>query len=521
MSGQYDYDPHGNMTRMPHLPLMRWDYRDQLQASSQQVVTNGGTPETTYYVYDAAGQRIRKVTERFQPDPNQEPTRSGERIYIGGFEVFREYNGSGSTVTLERETLHVMDDQQRIAQIDTRTQGSDDAPAQSRRFQLSNHLGSAIVEVDEEANVISYEEYHPYGTTAYRAGRSAAEVSLKRYRYTGKERDEETGLYYHGGRYYACWLGRWTAADPIGLGDGVNRYVYTRGQPSSSNDPTGTVTRNPDTATISSRQKLARFAKVIKKAAKVAGEVAFTAWTYFHEGKPRTLRKRPANIEEATRRTSHKPPKGASPPSPPKGGPFSTVTRGTDTILKDWEATWQKVEDKILKNPEDRTPSVGAEEAPAGRGQQDTSRSTKPSGARHKIDVQPKVRGYMSALTSKFGAIKGVKIKGNIWVSAAVAVGAAAATYLTSQEASASERAMEAGVAAHDALNPAAETTKAAVSGDWERIPEAAAQDISDIAVPAYERVKWGFETWIDLNREYNPVVRYLYEPGIRKVLAD
>ena len=42
---------------------MQWDFKDQLQATARQVV-NDGTPETTYYVYDAAGQRVRKVTER-------------------------------------------------------------------------------------------------------------------------------------------------------------------------------------------------------------------------------------------------------------------------------------------------------------------------------------------------------------------------------------------------------------------------------------------------------------------------
>src|SRR5687767_13599144 len=65
----------------------------------------------------------------------------------------------------------------------------------------------------------SYEEYHPYGSPAWWAQDATAEVSLKRYRYTGMERDEETGLQAHGVRMYAPWLGRWTSADPTGLGD--------------------------------------------------------------------------------------------------------------------------------------------------------------------------------------------------------------------------------------------------------------------------------------------------------------
>ena len=63
------------------------------------------------------------------------------------------------------------------------------------------------------AQIISYEEYYPYGSTSYQAVRSAAEES-KRYRYTGMERDEETGLNYHGARYYAPWIARWLSVDP-------------------------------------------------------------------------------------------------------------------------------------------------------------------------------------------------------------------------------------------------------------------------------------------------------------------
>jgi len=233
----YSHDAHGNMTSMPHLPLMRWDFKDQLQATSQQVVNNGGTPEITYYVYDASGQRVRKVTDRQAP-AGQTPTRMKERIYLGGFEIYREYAGDGQTVTLARETLHLMDDKQRIALVETRTQGSDPAPTQLIRYQLGNHLGSASLELDDQAQIISYEEYYPYGSTSYQAVRSQTETP-KRYRYTGKERDEESGLYYHGARYYAAWVGRWTAADPIGISAGVNVYQYCRNSPIKLCDPNG------------------------------------------------------------------------------------------------------------------------------------------------------------------------------------------------------------------------------------------------------------------------------------------
>lgn len=230
-SVHYSHDAHGNMTRMPHVSLLQWDENDALQASAKQVI-GGGTPEITYYVYDAEGQRVRKVTDR--PDG----TRKNERMYLGSFEIYREYAADGITVTLERQTLHVTDDQRRIALVETRTVGTDPSPAQLVRYQLSNHLQSATLELDDSGQIISYEEYYPYGSTSYQAVRNQTETP-KRYRYTGKERDEETGLYYHGARYYAAWLGRWTAADPAGMVDGVNLYGYVRGNPIRLADPAG------------------------------------------------------------------------------------------------------------------------------------------------------------------------------------------------------------------------------------------------------------------------------------------
>ncbi|WP_409071735.1 SpvB/TcaC N-terminal domain-containing protein [Burkholderia ubonensis] len=224
----YTHDAHGNMTSMPPLAAMVWDFKDQLQ---QADLGGGGT---AYYVYDGAGQRVRKVIE------SQNGTRQKERLYLGGFEIYREYNGAG--ISLERESLHVLDDKQRIALVETQTIQNGNAvngTVPLQRYQFGNHLGSSSVELDVDAALIAYEEYHPYGTTSFQAGRSAAEVSLKRYRYTGKERDDESGLSYHEARYYASWLGRWASTDPLGLAEGPNVYVYCRNNPISRVDPTG------------------------------------------------------------------------------------------------------------------------------------------------------------------------------------------------------------------------------------------------------------------------------------------
>ena len=222
----FTYDAHGNLTSMPHLPIVGWDDRDRLHSADR----GGGA--TVYCTYDAAGQRVRKIVER------QNGTRQYERVYLGNVEIYREYDGTGDTVTLERRTVHVMDDQRRVALVETRTTGTDPAPAKLVRYQYDNHLGSACLELDDTAAIISYEEYHPYGTTSYQAVRSQTETP-KRYRYTGKERDEETGFTYHGARCYAPWLCRWTCPDPTARAADANRYEYVGSRPTRMTDPNG------------------------------------------------------------------------------------------------------------------------------------------------------------------------------------------------------------------------------------------------------------------------------------------
>jgi len=134
-----------------------------------------------------------------------------------------------------------MDNRNRVARLRV---GSalphDTAPALT--VILGDHLGSSSLVIDGAGGWINREEFSPYGET------SLGSFAHKRYRFTGKERDEESGCYYHGARYYAPWIARWTAPDPIGLGNGIHPYVYVSGNPLRLVDPTGTQDTTSSTA---------------------------------------------------------------------------------------------------------------------------------------------------------------------------------------------------------------------------------------------------------------------------------
>jgi RHS repeat-associated protein len=174
---------------------------------------------------------VRKVTEN-EAAANATPTRKQERYYLDGVEIYREWSG-GAAPSLERISFDVMDDQQRVATIET------EGETTLVRYQGTDVLSSAHIETDGTGRVISYEVYHPFGTTAYQAVDKQIAAAAKRYRYTGLERDEESGLEYHSARYYVPWLGRWTAPDHHAEQLDGNRYAYVRNNPIIHRDGNG------------------------------------------------------------------------------------------------------------------------------------------------------------------------------------------------------------------------------------------------------------------------------------------
>lgn len=234
------FDTNGNCLYLPHLRGFAWSYRNHLARAVLVDRSEEGRPDDAeYYVYGSDGQRVRKVLERVVHGDGLEVV---EKIYLDGCEIKRIR--SGGQPVLERWTSHVTDGSDRIALVHSWTLDRDrrettDVSRRKIHYQLGNHLGSASLELGEHGELISYEEYFPHGCTAFIAGDNLRDVRLKDYRYSGKERDDATGLYYYGYRYYAPWVGRWLSPDPLGPEDGLNLYRFVANNPLTFMDELG------------------------------------------------------------------------------------------------------------------------------------------------------------------------------------------------------------------------------------------------------------------------------------------
>jgi RHS repeat-associated protein len=162
-------------------------------------------------------------------------------VYVDG--IFEHYRWDQTTSSAgENYRLHIMDNQSRIA---IRRIGAADDAGPAVQYHLGDHLGGSSLVIGgtnaTDNALINREEYYPYGETSF------GSFSRKRYRFTGKERDEESKLYYHGARYYAPWLARWMSCDPIGSKGGPNPYLYVQGNPLNLVDKSGLYEVAPDT----------------------------------------------------------------------------------------------------------------------------------------------------------------------------------------------------------------------------------------------------------------------------------
>ncbi len=221
------FDANGNLLALQPGRLLRWDLRNQL-SEVRPVERDGSDSDCEQYRYGADGMRVSKIRSLLA-NARSVVIRT---LDLPGLHV-RSHGGTG-------ELLHIVDvstgrGSVRILHWEAGKPHS--IPNDQQRYDLTDHLGSGTMELDQDANIITLETYYPFGGTAWSSG-DAVQVSYKTVRYSGKERDA-TGLYYYGFRYYISWWQRWLNADPAGSVDGINLYQMVRSNPVSLQDYDG------------------------------------------------------------------------------------------------------------------------------------------------------------------------------------------------------------------------------------------------------------------------------------------
>lgn len=105
-------------------------------------------------------------------------------------------------------------------------------------FYHPDHLGSSTFLTDFNGNPYQFFINLPFGETM--AEQLPSTYYKTPYKFTGKELDEETGLYYYGARYYDPRISVWFSVDPLAQKyPNVNPYVYTFSNPVRYIDPDG------------------------------------------------------------------------------------------------------------------------------------------------------------------------------------------------------------------------------------------------------------------------------------------
>ncbi|AIA46942.1 RHS repeat-associated core domain-containing protein [Serratia sp. FS14] len=212
--------------------VLVWTPRNELLKVTP-VVRDGSTDDSESYRYDGGRQRILKVSG--QKTGNSMQTQRA--LYLPGLELRTTTSGSTETESLQVITAGEAG-RARVRALHWESDTPEGVSNDQLRYSYDNLTGSCSLELDGDRNVISMEEYYPYGGTALWTARSAVEAEYKTVRYSGKERDA-TGLYYYGYRYYQPWVGRWLSSDPAGTVDGLNLFRMVRNNPVSMQDNDG------------------------------------------------------------------------------------------------------------------------------------------------------------------------------------------------------------------------------------------------------------------------------------------
>ncbi len=241
---RFTIDPWGNLTNRDPIPGKT--YYEPLSAAP--ALANN---QLTGYGYDAAGNMTQNQTATYAYDAEGRLSATAGVTYT--------YDGDGDRVMKSNGTLYwgsgplaesdasgnvqkeyIFFDGGRVARLDV--------PTNNVHYYFSNHLDTTSV-VTNSSGTAPFDEdldYYPYGGEVT----GSAENVAQNYKFTGKERDTESGLDMFGARYYGSSLGRFMTPDwseepePAPYADlhdpqSLNLYSYARNNPMSNTDDDG------------------------------------------------------------------------------------------------------------------------------------------------------------------------------------------------------------------------------------------------------------------------------------------
>ena len=195
--------------------------------ADNQMLSMTGLTTTTNYVYDGDGKRVQKT---------------GSKLYWYGADgaVLDETDTTGS-VTNANFSEYIFVGGRRMARRDS---------AGNVLYYFADHLGTsrtmAQVASGQTTATLCYDaDFYPFG-----GERTVVNLCGQNYKFTGKERDQESGLDEFGARYYASAFGRFTIPDwaekptdvpyaNFGNPQSLNLYSYVQNNPTTLGDPDG------------------------------------------------------------------------------------------------------------------------------------------------------------------------------------------------------------------------------------------------------------------------------------------
>jgi len=203
----YAYDAAGNLagkTQGGQTTSYTWDGENRLARIDYP---DGGH---SAYAYDDFGRRISKRT------PDGATT---YYVYLG-LNLAQELDGAGAVMA-----SYTYD-------------GLDRPVTMWREGQtytyLLDRLGSVVGLADASGAVVTTYRYDPWGNLIDSTGTVANPL-----RFTAREWDEESGLYFYRARYYDPQAGRFISRDPVGVQGGLNLYAFAHNRPVARGDPLG------------------------------------------------------------------------------------------------------------------------------------------------------------------------------------------------------------------------------------------------------------------------------------------